>query len=154
MASVNPCHLLSIRKCGTTSQSTAWIGYPCSNPTLAVCLLLDSSRRALGSKSELVARFRTMGRGKRAHTLYQCYNKGLGLAFDGPGSSAYLLRGPMALLIIIHGALVCYTISRKTNIISDSSHSEAKGKSGFPRVYRGVSCRFGHGAPPHIRICN
>jgi hypothetical protein len=43
------------------------------------------------------------------------YNKGLGLAFDGPGSPAYLLRGHMALLIL-HGALVRYTILRIINI--------------------------------------
>jgi hypothetical protein len=58
----------------------------------------------------------------------------------------YMLRGPMALLIL-HGALVRYTISRIINIISDSSRSEAKGKSGFPRVYRGVSCRLGQRRP-------
>jgi hypothetical protein len=36
------------------------------------------------------------------------------LAFDGPGSPAYLLRGPMALLTL-HGALVSllYSITRK-----------------------------------------
>jgi hypothetical protein len=98
-----------------------------------------------------VARFRTGGGEKCPYFISICYNKGLAgwHAFDGPGSPAYLLRGPMSLLIL-HGALVCYTISRIINIISDSLRSEAKGKSGFQRVHRGVSCRFGNGAPLHI----
>jgi hypothetical protein len=55
-----------------------------------------------------------LGRGESAHTSYQVYNKGLGLlAFDRTGSTAYLLRGPMALLLLLlHGARVRYTILR------------------------------------------
>jgi hypothetical protein len=48
---------------------------------------------------------RLLVRGKSAHTSYQCYNKGLELVFDLPGSPAYLLRDPIMALLILHGAL-------------------------------------------------
>jgi hypothetical protein len=80
------------------------------------------------------------------------YTKGLGLVFDGPGSPAYLRRGPMALLVL-HCALVFISIlMRIIKKKKKSTRSGARGISGFPRVHRRVSCSFGHGAPPHLRI--
>jgi hypothetical protein len=115
-------------------------------------LLLSAMSPVKGISTIIKWRDSALGRGKSAHSSYKCYNKGLELAFDGPGSPAHLLRGPVALLIL-NCALVQFTISHIINIISDSSasRSEAKGKSGFPRVYRGVSCRFGHEARSLVR---
>jgi hypothetical protein len=58
-----------------------------------------AGREYMGRNHPKYWRDSALGRGESAHTSYQCYNKGLGVAFDGPGNPAYLLRGHFALWV-------------------------------------------------------